>query len=76
VPSYERDFIPGGFRNNGNGVDKSKITKLMVDESRLVAITFSGANSRILDLEPYRQGLVGVNDYFERLPSATQERRP
>jgi hypothetical protein len=52
---YLQDLIPGGFKDNGNGVDLSKITELRVDEDRLIVKTFSGANSTVVRLDKVLQ---------------------
>lgn len=47
---YIKDFIPGGFKNNGFGLDAHRIIRLMIDQGRLLALTFYGANSQIIRL--------------------------
>jgi hypothetical protein len=48
---YLQSLIPGGFKNNGNGIDLHKITELLVDGDRLIVKTFSGANSVVVALD-------------------------
>lgn len=47
---YIRNFIPAPFQDNGNGLDKNVIGRLMIDRGRLIALTFYGENSRIVSL--------------------------
>jgi hypothetical protein len=47
---YIRDFIPAGFKDNGNGLDVNRIDRLITDRGRLIAITFHGEHSRIVPL--------------------------
>ena len=47
---YIKDFIPGEFKNNGFGLDAHRITRLMIDQGRLIALTFHGVNSQIIRL--------------------------
>lgn len=46
---YIHNFILEGFENNGNGVDLNKISRLIIDKDRLIALTFSGLNSRLVN---------------------------
>jgi hypothetical protein len=63
VVSYERDLIREGFVSNCCGVDRNRIDRLIVDEDRLLALTFDGFNSRVIDLAAYTSGLV-ARDFF------------
>lgn len=47
---YLKDFIAPDFRDNGHGLDRHRIDRLMIDNGRLIAITFYGDNSRIVPL--------------------------
>jgi uncharacterized protein len=47
---YIKDYIPEGFADNGNGLDTNRITRLIIDRGRLIAITFNGWNSRFIRL--------------------------
>lgn len=47
---YIKDFIQMGFKDNGFGLDANRIDRLIVDQGRLIALTFYGANSRIVPL--------------------------
>lgn len=48
---YIKDFIPNSFANNGFGVDTNRISRLLVDRGRLLALTFNGQNSQLIDLK-------------------------
>ncbi len=52
--SYVKDFILGGFENNGHGLS---ISRLIIDQDRLLAITTHGERSRIIDLEDLKKYL-------------------
>ncbi len=43
--------IPEGFADNGHGVDLAKITRVMIDGNHVIALTFRGQYSRLLDLQ-------------------------
>lgn len=45
---YIKDFILAGFKDNGFGLDANRIDRLIIDQGRLIALTFYGANSRII----------------------------
>jgi hypothetical protein len=47
---YDKEFIAEGMADNGNGVDKNGIRRLLVDEGRLWVLTFDGFRSRVVDL--------------------------
>lgn len=47
---YLKDFIAVDFRDNGHGLDRHRIDRLIVDSGRLIAIAFYGANSRVVPL--------------------------
>jgi uncharacterized protein YecT (DUF1311 family) len=47
---YIRDFIPAPFQDNGSGLDRNVIGRLMTDRGRLIALTLYGENSRIVSL--------------------------
>jgi hypothetical protein len=47
---YIKNFIPAGFKDNGNGLDMNRIDRLIIDRGRLIAITFYGENSQIVQL--------------------------
>jgi hypothetical protein len=47
---YIKNFTAPQFEDNGFGLDKNRINKLIVDNGRLVAITFYGKNSQIVPL--------------------------
>jgi hypothetical protein len=50
---YIKNFIPAGFKDNGNGLDINRIDRLMIDRNRLIAITFYGENSQIVPLSDF-----------------------
>ena len=60
---YEKDLVREGFLNNCCGVDLNGITRLLLDNDRLVALTFDGANSRVIDLSTYLARLP-ADDFF------------
>jgi hypothetical protein len=47
---YIKNFITAGFRNNGVGLDMNRIERLIIDQGKLIVLTFYGANSRIIQL--------------------------
>jgi len=49
---YIRNFVPEPFQDNGNGYrfDRNRIDRLLIDQGRLITLTFSGKNSRIVRL--------------------------
>ncbi|MCF8111402.1 MAG: hypothetical protein K9J85_07920 [Desulfobacteraceae bacterium] len=51
VVKYICGFIEEGFADNGNGSDANQIVKIFIDKNRLIALTLSGVNSRIAELE-------------------------
>jgi hypothetical protein len=63
VVGYENELIREGFLNNCCGVDRDGIVRLVPDEGRLLALTFDGSNSRMIDLPAYTAGLP-VRDFF------------
>lgn len=63
VVGYEKELIREGFLNNCCGVDRDGIVRLVLDEGRLLAMTFDGSNSRVIDLPAYTAGLP-VRDFF------------
>lgn len=60
---YEKELIREGSLNNCCGVDRDGIVRLVLDEGRLLALTFDGSNSRVIDLPTYTAGL-SVRDVF------------
>lgn len=60
---YEKDLIREGFLNNCCGIDRNKISKVILDENRLILLTFDGANSRLIDLTAYTSSLP-TQDFF------------
>lgn len=60
---YEKELIREGFLNNCCGVDRDGIVRLVLDEGRLLILTFDGSNSRVIDLPAYTAGLP-VRDFF------------
>jgi len=48
IQRYIKDFITDGFRSRY--MDTNQIDRLIIDQDRLIALTFSGANSRIIRL--------------------------
>lgn len=60
---YEKELIREGFLNNCCGVDRDGIVRLVLDERRLLALTFDGSNSRVIDLPTYTAGLP-MRDFF------------
>jgi hypothetical protein len=60
---YEKDLVREEFLNNCCGVDRNGITRLLLDNDRLVALTFDGANSRVIDLATYLARLP-ADDFF------------
>lgn len=52
---YIKDFIVAGFKNNGFDLDANRIQRLIVDQGRLIVLTFYGANSRIILLRDLLQ---------------------
>lgn len=63
IVAYEKDLIREGFLNNCCGVDRDGINSLLLDNTRLIALTFDGANSRVIDLSVYAAGLP-AHDLF------------
>ena len=63
VVGYENELIREGFLNNCCGVDRDGIVRLVLDEGRLIALTFDGTNSRVIDLPAYTAGLP-ARDFF------------
>jgi hypothetical protein len=57
IAHFERNFISQGFEDNGHGLDTNRIAMLMVVGDRLIARTFYGAHSRILDLKALKNSL-------------------
>ncbi|MEQ1590596.1 MAG: lysozyme inhibitor LprI family protein [Gallionella sp.] len=47
---YIKDFITAGFKDNGFELDANRIDRLIIDQGRLIALTFYGVNSRIINL--------------------------
>lgn len=68
IAHYERNFIPQGFEDNGHGLDTNRIALLIVDGDRLIARTFYGNHSRILDLNSLMKslGLYGEGTQLQR----------
>lgn len=60
---YEKDIIREGFLNNCCGVDRNKISKVVLDQNRLLILTFDGANSRLIDLTAFAPSLP-TRDFF------------
>ncbi len=69
VKRFIKDLIPGGFKNNGNGLDMNRIDRLLLDRGRLIAITFCGENCQIVPvadlLANSNQTLEETKDYAE-----------
>jgi hypothetical protein len=63
VVGYEKDLIREGFLNNCCGVDRDGIVRLVLDEGRLIVLTFDGTNSRVINLSAYTAGLP-ARDFF------------
>jgi hypothetical protein len=63
VVGYEKDLIWEGRLNDCCGVDRDGIVRLVLDEGRLIALTFDGTNSRVIDLPAYTAELP-VRDFF------------
>lgn len=63
VVGYEKELIREGFLNNCCDVDRNGVVRLVQDEGRLIALTFDGANSRVVDLPAYTAELPG-RDFF------------
>jgi tetratricopeptide (TPR) repeat protein len=57
IAHYERNFIPQDFEDNGHGLDTNHIDMLIVDGDRLIARTFYGHHSRILNLTALKKSL-------------------
>lgn len=57
IAHYERNFIPQEFEDNGHGLDTNHIDMLIVDGDRLIARTFYGHHSRILNLMALKKSL-------------------
>jgi hypothetical protein len=74
VVAYFKEFIEGAARASGAGLDRDQIVRLMVDRDRLVALTFTGMNSRLVPLEPLRRDLAGAPDFFEPSPALLAEK--
>lgn len=51
VVRYISGYISEGFESNGHGVDVNKISRVIVDNDRLIALTFSGVNTRLAKWE-------------------------
>jgi hypothetical protein len=60
---YEKELIREGFLNNGADMDRDGIVQLVLDDGRLLALTFDGSNSRVIDLPAYTAGLP-ARDFF------------
>lgn len=63
VVGYEKELIREGFLDNCCGKDSDNIDGLVLDEGRLLALTFDGSNSRVIDLPIYTAGLP-LRDFF------------
>lgn len=63
VVDYEKDLIREGFLNNCCGVDRNGIRQFLLDGDRLIALTFDGENSRVINLPAYTTGLP-ARDFF------------
>jgi hypothetical protein len=66
IVGYEKNLIREGFLSNCCGVDRNRIVKLIVDQQRLIALTFDGSNSRVVELQAYTSGLPR-RDFFAEL---------
>lgn len=44
-------FIKEGFAENSNGNDANQIVRIIIDGNRLIALTLSRVNSRIVEWE-------------------------
>jgi hypothetical protein len=56
--AYLRDFIQGGFQDNGNGIDRGTIHRMIQDRGRLIVLTFDGSRSRVLEKSALTNPLV------------------
>ncbi|MFW5908668.1 MAG: hypothetical protein ACOCR8_03415 [Desulfosalsimonas sp.] len=56
VVKYICGFIEEGFADNGNGSDANQIVRIIIDDNRLIALTLSGVNSRIIEREKLLAG--------------------
>ncbi|MFW5958162.1 MAG: hypothetical protein ACOCQ0_03295 [Desulfosalsimonas sp.] len=56
VVKYICGFIEEGFADNGNGSDANQIVRIIIDDNRLIALTLSGINSRIVEWEKLLDG--------------------
>jgi hypothetical protein len=63
IRRYEKDPLKNGFLNNCCGVDRNGINSLMIDSDRLIALSFDGANSFVIDLPEYIADLPTA-DFF------------
>jgi hypothetical protein len=57
VVYYEREFLGDGFADNGHGVDLNGFSNALFDGDRLLVLTFSGKESRTLDLHRFEKML-------------------
>lgn len=51
LTAYLREFIGGGVRDNGNGVDTLEIVRLLLDRGRLIALTSDGSRTSTIALD-------------------------
>jgi uncharacterized protein len=63
VVGYEKELIREGFLDNCCGKDSNNIDRLVLDEGRLIALTFDGSNTRVIDLTTYTARLL-TRDFF------------
>lgn len=47
---FIKDFVLGGFKDNSHGLDMNRISRLFIDQGKLIALTFYGENTRIIQL--------------------------
>jgi hypothetical protein len=46
-----RNVIAEDFQDNGNGVDKAKIVRVLIDGERLIVLTFDGRYNRVIQMQ-------------------------
>lgn len=49
IEKYISGFISEGYKDNGHGVDVNKISRITIDGDKLIVLTFSGVNNRVVD---------------------------
>lgn len=71
---FEPDFIDGGFRNNGSGLDRNQIARFVIVGHRVFVVTFDGKESRSLDMEKLLQAVPRTGDVLAFPPASAETR--